>query len=404
MAMGHKHSLKSLFISYDGQAHGYFLTLFLSPLRRLSSSGIRFHTLTVGVKKGDTAKTTDPEIPGISFRYHSSFPGMIWNLLRMIFAALFLVGTKQIQIIHVRSYVPGLVALTLRRFISGIKIIFDTDGLMPDERIDFKIWKKTSLIYKFFLKAEKQLILHSKVVITKTNRQREILKERHKLEAETLRKFYTLPNGKDEQLFRPLSPEAVEVTRQNLGVSLEAPLVVLSGDYIRYDLEAALRFFKFLTEKRSDSRFLLLSNHPALFFEQADRLKIDRKHLITDYVDPEKVPALIAAADLGFAVSKSFPSLHAVFPIKFSEYLLCGVPLVLNGKMGDVDSLFQKTPEIAYLWDGETEASLMQGVDWFLKEVLPNREKIRAECRQRGGKDFSLKMMVRKYQEIYSQL
>ena len=66
---------------------------------------------------------------------------------------------------------------------------------------------------------------------------------------------------------------------------------------------------------------------------------VETKNFSVLSVAPAEVPSYLAAADAGLAFIKRCISKLASSPTKNGEYLACGLPLVINGGVGDSDAL-----------------------------------------------------------------
>ena len=66
------------------------------------------------------------------------------------------------DIVHCRSYIAGMVGLTLKKKYQ-CKFIFDMRGFWADERVDGKLWNLNNpvykIIYKYFKRKEKEMLL-----------------------------------------------------------------------------------------------------------------------------------------------------------------------------------------------------------------------------------------------------
>ena len=88
-------------------------------------------------------------IEWIPLRYHRWPPGLatVYDIIRGIFYAVGWCLSNKGAIIHARSYVASLIALSCKRILP-VKFIFDMRGFWPDERADAGHWSKSSLVYK----------------------------------------------------------------------------------------------------------------------------------------------------------------------------------------------------------------------------------------------------------------
>jgi glycosyltransferase involved in cell wall biosynthesis len=110
------------------------------------------------------------------------------------------------------------------------------------------------------------------------------------------------------------------------------------------------------------------------------------------------VPCYLAAADIGAAFRTASFSTRAVAPVKLSECLLCGVPVVGTASIGDT----QAAVEAGVFFSDD--ASMAAAADWAVNSVLPQREAFRDRARQVGLARFSLSRSVADYQAAIALL
>lgn len=84
----------------------------------------------------------------------------------------------EFDIVHCRSYITGMIGLFLKKKYS-CKFIFDMRGFWADERVDGKIWDLDNpvynIIYKYFKRKEKELLLNADYIISLTHNAKEII-------------------------------------------------------------------------------------------------------------------------------------------------------------------------------------------------------------------------------------
>jgi len=113
---------------------------------------------------------------------------------------------------------------------------------------------------------------------------------------------------------------------------------------------------------------------------------------------PEEVPRYLAAADIGAAFRTASFSTRAVAPVKLSECLLCGVPVVGTASIGDTEAAVEAG---VFFSD---EAGMAAAADWAVSTVLPQREAFRDRARQVGLDRFSLSRSVADYRAAIALL
>jgi glycosyltransferase involved in cell wall biosynthesis len=106
---------------------------------------------------------------------------------------------------------------------------------------------------------------------------------------------------------------------------------------------------------------------------------------------PNEVPRYLAAADVGAAFRTPTFSTRGVAPVKLSEYLLCGVPVVGTAGIGDTAA----AQEAGMFFDDRQ--GMAAAAEWVLGTVLPVREEVRRTARRVGVNRFSLRRSVEDY-------
>lgn len=390
-----------LFVSWDGPQVSYLQGLFLPIFKELTSKGFRFHVLQF--TWGDSAAIERSKVAceniGISYR-----SVRVWRKLRAAGAMVTAVAGARlmrqaleehsVDVVLARSTLPALTAmLSLGR--SPRKFAFDADGLPLDERVEFAGDSASSLSQRFLRDVEAQAVRRADVVLTRSQKAVEILEAR--AGAGTHReKFHVVGNGRDTQLFRPGEAHNRGLLRKELGIAADAPVLAYAGSMgDQYCTEEMLQLFMHVQKRRPDSHLLVLTGDPQF----AKRLLNERpalsSHASILCLPPHEVPPYLACADLGLALRKPSFSMQAVAPIKLGEYLLCGLPVVAINGVGDTGSL---SPEVAMLLRQTDETALEEAADWFVREVIPQRDRFRENSREFGLRFFSLTASVEAYE------
>jgi glycosyltransferase involved in cell wall biosynthesis len=180
--------------------------------------------------------------------------------------------------------------------------------------------------------------------------------------------------------------------RAELGIPLGAPLLVYAGSVgpqYRFDLIADLAGQ--LAVRGADARLLVLSGSP----DEAQGALAGRDDLAGRVTvmraAPNEVPRYLAAADVGAAFRTPTFSTRGVAPVKLSEYLLCGVPVVGTAGIGDT----QAAQEAGMFFDDT--AGMPAAAQWVADTILPAREQARRAARAIGVERFSLRRSVEDY-------
>jgi glycosyltransferase involved in cell wall biosynthesis len=266
-------------------------------------------------------------------------------------------------------------------------IIFDSDGLPADERVDFAGDSKSSLTYRILRRVEARMLRASSIVLVRTPRAAEILGSRSEIGGE---RFRVVANGRDQDVFRPYDSATRRAVREELGIGADAPLIVYAGSIgPKYRFDLIRSFSKALESRRPDARLLVLTGSPEL---APDALGVNPAlSPIVLRVAPHSVAKYLAAADLGLAFVREGYSSQAVAPLKVAEYLMCGVPVLGTGAVGPLNAAANAQ---VFLDEG---AGLEEAAQWLTETVLPERERFRERARAAGIANFSLSRSIADY-------
>ena len=167
-----------LYISYDGMLEPLGQSQVLAYLERLAAD--RPIDLISFEKKADWAdKAARKEVrdrcreAGIRWhplRYHKSpsAAATAWDIAAGSARATAIAIRRKPAIIHVRSYVAGLMGLAAKKA-TGAKFLFDMRGFWADERVDGGLWPAGGRLYRGAKKAEDKLLRASDHIVTLTH-------------------------------------------------------------------------------------------------------------------------------------------------------------------------------------------------------------------------------------------
>jgi glycosyltransferase involved in cell wall biosynthesis len=117
----------------------------------------------------------------------------------------------------------------------------------------------------------------------------------------------------------------------------------------------------------------------------------------------DRIPQIIAATTFGVAICKmnAGDSLLASMPTKIAEYLSCGIPVVVNGGLGDFDVLIKKYRAGVVIEEDSEEAIRSASIE--LWGVLNDAETPQ-RCRELVINHLTLEAGVDSYFKIYEKL
>lgn len=396
-----------LFVTWDGPQVTYLEGLFGPILQGLAREGYKFHVLQF--TWADAIRTRDIEercaALGLSYEARRIWrvPRSLGALLTACIGALHLrkaIRAHGIDIVLARSILPSLASLLALRG-GAVPLVFDADGLLLDEMVDFGGLLPTSFTYRFLRDVEAMAVRRARAVMTRSAAAGATLLARAGA-GTSPSKFFVVQNGRDRARYRFQGEAGRTNVRAKLGVADDTPLVVYAGSLgPKYCLVPMLQVFQAIRARRPESVLLLLTTAPEYFEAVSDDALKGGVVLLS--VESAEVPSYVSAADLGLALIEPAYSMHAASAVKTAEYLLCGVPVVANRGIGDIQDIIDRGT--GYVLDDVHGAGAPAAVtEWFLEEVLPARDEFRARCRQLGEREFSLERAVSSYARALAPL
>jgi len=388
-----------LYISYDGMLESLGQSQVLCYLESLARHRriylISFEKpadLALSRLKASIAdRISNAGIDWYPIRYHKRF-----SLLATLFdvsvgalCALRIILRQNIRIVHARSYVAAVIALTLNTLL-GIRFIFDMRGFFPNERVDGGLWQPTSLVFRLAKRFEKIFLRRADFVISLTNA--------------------AVPELRRMQIYKHGFPQTVVIPTC---ADLERFKPVLRAHYPRlvgyvgtvgrwYLFEPVAYCFARLSVMRPDLRFLILNQKEHVQIREclsAAGVPMDRVDLRS--VAFEEIPQWVSMMSASIFFTKQVFSVKAAAPTRLAELLGCGVPCLTNTGVGDMEE------QLAELKCGVTVSSfdpsaLNAGLDALLQLMAePN---IVQRCRETALRHFSLEEGVKRYAAVYASL
>ncbi|WP_373399074.1 hypothetical protein V8V91_04995 [Algoriphagus halophilus] len=103
------------------------------------------------------------------------------------------------------------------------------------------------------------------------------------------------------------------------------------------------------------------------------------------------IPIYLNAADFGISLRAPHPSIQGILPIKFGEYLMCGLPVIVSQGIGDLDELVQGSQSCYFLDHQHVDWQYLLG--WMREAQGLDRKRIS----QQGEELFSLENTLLDY-------
>jgi glycosyltransferase involved in cell wall biosynthesis len=394
-----------LHITYDGLLEPLGRSQVASYALGLGERGHPVHLLSFEKARGSAATAEARALAerlrraGVAWRplaYHRrpAVPATLYDAGRAIAVGGALVRRHRLTIVHARSYVAALVALTLKELL-GTRFLFDMRGFWADERVDAGLWTAGSVLYRAVKRLERAYLDRADHVVTLTDAARAELKG---LETGRVGPPVTvIPTCVDLDHFRP------PAGRPYRGQGSGAFTLVYSGSLgTWYRLDAMMGLFRALTRRIPGARFLVLTPSSAEPVKAAARAAgVEPGAVEVRAASYAEMPAQLVAGDAGIMLSTPSWANKARCPTKLGELLACGLPVVASRGLGDSDVLLERE-RVGVAVDGLGDSAFERAADALL--TLREEPGLAERCRRTAERHFALTEGVRRYASVYERL
>jgi glycosyltransferase involved in cell wall biosynthesis len=389
-----------LYISYDGMLEPLGQSQVLAYLERLAADR-PIHLISFEkpedwldtVKRGSIQdRIAKAGIHWHPMRYHKrpSAPATAYDIAAGSLRAIAVARKHRVSIVHARSYVPGLMALAVKR-VTGAKFLFDMRGFWADERVDGGLWPVGGALYRAAKRAERRLLMGADHIVTLT----------HASERE-LRNFPLLADRSTAISVISTCADLDKFTIQ--GPPRRDPFVLgyIGSVGTWYLLDEMLGFFRAVEAEVADARLLIVNRREqSLIRKRARQAGIEDDKIEIVAAEHGDMPKLIARMSAGMALIKPVYSKMSSAPTKLAEYLGCGVPCLGNAGVGDMTEILEGHRIGIALRDFSVGELALRSRELI---QLAQEAEIQRRCREAACDLFSLEGGVIEYEAIYQKL
>lgn len=250
---------------------------------------------------------------------------------------------EKVNILHCHGEAGGYLGLLARKEIGrDIPLISDLRGLVSEESL--LCGKEGNLIKSFlfnlrayeFQKIEEYVVKESDLIFCVSRKFKKYLQEKYKASPD---KIAVIPSLVDSRFFF-FSPEIRKRKRKELGIERRI-VFVYSGSTVKWQLpEETISFFKKIKEIIPEAFLLFLTNnilHARKYFNG-----INGEDYLLISVPYREVPDYLNAADIGILLRERNLVNRVASPMKFGEYLCCGLPVITTSGVGDTEEIIEQ--------------------------------------------------------------
>jgi len=249
-----------------------------------------------------------------------------WNFYTLIVFFSFLNTNKIIA----RGPFAASLALSLKK-IGIIKwVCFDSRGASAAEMNEYNVTDNKKIKKNIFL-IEKNAVTHSDFRMAVSH---ELVKYWRDAFEYNIEKHVVIPCTLNSHIFKNYPPPSfINKNRNEMGFSNEDIVLAYSGSSAGWQSLKLLDEFLHAQMKQNKKIkvILLLKSLPA-------NMKIMEEYknrIVCKWLNEDKVPVILSCCDYGILIREKSVTNKVSSPVKFAEYLACGLKIIISGEIGD---------------------------------------------------------------------
>ncbi len=241
---------------------------------------------------------------------------------------------KPIRVVHAHNLYSAALALPARRKY-GYRVILDYHGRIPEEYV---FLGKGGRVSRRCLEAlESWSVRQSDHVVAVSNKLAEYLADRYPAAKS---RISVIPCATDSTLFRCDARLRAD-TRARLGLDGKFVCIHLGSFFEWYEPELLVRVFRQIQDSYANAHLLFVTPETGKVGDYAASYWPKGSFTVTS-AEHGDVPGLLNAADVGFLLLRAAPNIRTSSPVKFAEYLNCGLPVVITPEVGDFSGMVSR--------------------------------------------------------------
>lgn len=367
----------------------FFSILYFAPVLHWARHRRQLHELTAQLGQAGIELSVWP-VPFRSLWVRAAaLPVFLGLTLPILLGTAFM---KRPQILHCRSYPAALVGLVAKRLL-GIKLIFDMRGLYVDEgALKDPAWDRRTLNYRLWKRLEKVLLAQADRVIVVSRPFAQQVKAILPRSVTVIPCVASAGRGGEKVISATGETGIPDGGRQEIRVVYSGSL----GNWTTVDDVA--RAFQLIKQVIPSAvlRVLTQSDQDRTSAE-ITAAGVRSEDFEVRSLPPGDVHSYLALCDIGLIIRRPSIVNTVAFPVKFAEYLLAGLPVIVNPAASAVAALVEEL-RIGAVVDpseaGEAVRSLRRF--WQRFKVIQNN------C-QLAKAGFSTEAAALEYGSVYAQ-
>jgi glycosyltransferase involved in cell wall biosynthesis len=262
-------------------------------------------------------------------------------------------------------------------------------GFLGDEFAEAGAWRAGGIKHRIVARAERWLLGASAAVVVLTERARLLLRDDAR--------FASLVRGKDIVVV----PCGVEIARFVPARDRRDVLAYVGSVGTWYLLDEMIRFFNAYRRVRPGARLEIANQGQHDLIARAIASGGVGAEATVRSVAFDDIPAFLAGCSAGIVLLREGGSKIASSPIKAAEYLASGLPVVVNGIVGDLPDLLS-AHRAGVVLRGLDAAQLDEGAR-ALRALLDDPG-VHARARSLAEAVYDVEDGARRYGDLYARL
>ena len=286
-----------LFIAYHSASYPIMESQGFAYIRNLLKLGVNYSILTF--EKKNTFVESRERIYELGTKvdwryllYHSKprFLSTLFDIINGMFSVVSTVRRRNIALIHARGFIPAVIGFLPAR-LCGVKLFFDTRGLLADKYVGGGLLSPRSATYRLMRFGEDYLLRKSDYFTVETNRHAQIIRN---FKNGISDKMEVIPCCVDiKKFYRPLK-------LSSLSDGCKFNLVYLGKIGTWYLAEEMLDFFNVLSGRIPGSCFTFLTHdQPEAIYALAKDKGIEASKIMFKALKMHEIPNFLNAAQAG---------------------------------------------------------------------------------------------------------
>jgi len=392
--------IRVVYISYDGMEEPLGKSQVLAYLKKIADYGFEFELISFE-KPPVPLRFRELVAPGVRWtglRYHKTptVPATAFDMAAGASAAALLRLVRGASLIHVRSYVAGVMGATAG-FGTHTPLLFDMRGLWADERIEDGVWSADGGVYRGAKKVERLLVRRAQAITTLTNSMAHYLREEAPFRHDIRAPVHVIPTCTDLERFHPTIAPNPAVADQLRGRKVLTYVGSLGGRYLSREMA---EFYVHWRQHVGPASLLVVSRQEPEVMREVLGDAGCANELLHVVARPEEVPSLIRCADAGLFFHPPTFTNRGAAPTKGGEMLASGLPVAGN-LVGDVPAVIRERNTGVVVED--FEHGTLADAAFELARLISDPEAPK-RARKTAERWFSLDAGVKAYADLYRGL